>query len=281
VRSPLRSATYARRRDEPFVRVSLELDNRQPDHRLRVLVPADTSGGAWAGTAFGAVQRPFRRPGTDSGLEFDLPTDPARLWVDSGGVAVFLTGPFEYELVEGAIAITLLRSVGWLSRGDMPERRGHAGPALETPSAQGIGTRTYRYCVVALAGEMTLARAGREVREFLSPARTVRGTAPIGPLLELPRDSAVQVSALRAGPEGSLVLRLFNPRTSEESVTVRFASAVAEARAVDLREGDLGLGNTGFDVIRTAQPPVIEDGAMTVRLLAYEIGTYLVRLTGA
>ena len=56
------------------------------------------------------------------------------------------------------------------------------------------------------------------------------------------------------------------------------ASAVTDARAVDLREGDLGLGNTGFDVIRTAQPPLVQDGALTVRLLAYEIGTYLVRL---
>jgi hypothetical protein len=163
----------------------------------------------------------------------------------------------------------------------MPERRGHAGPALETPSAQSIGTRTYRYCVVPLAGEMTLAHAGREIREFLTPARAVRGGAPVGPFLELPRDSAVQASALRAGPDGSLVLRLFNPRQSEETVTVRFARAVADARAVDLREGDLALGNTGFDVIRTAQPPVIADGALTIRLLAYEVGTYLIGLAPA
>jgi hypothetical protein len=125
---------------------------------------------------------------------------------------------------------------------------------------------------------MTLARAGREIHEFLSPARTVKGAQPIGPLLELPRDSAVQVSALRSGPGGALVLRLFNPREHEENVTIQFASSVTDARAVDLREGDLGLGNTGFDVIRTAQPPLVENGALTVRLLAYEIGTYLVRL---
>jgi alpha-mannosidase len=200
-----------------------------------------------------------------------------------GALALGVDGLREYAILGDGrtIAITLLRAVGWLSRGDMPERRGHAGPALETPSAQGIGKRTYRYCVVPLAGDMTLAHAGREVHEFLSPARTVRGAAPAGPFLELPRDSGVQVSALRAGPDGSLVLRLFNPRQSEETVNVRFARAVADARAVDLREGDLGLGNTGFDVIRTAQPPLVENGALVVRLLAYEIGTYLVRLAPA
>jgi len=125
---------------------------------------------------------------------------------------------------------------------------------------------------------MTLARAGREIHEFLTPARAVRGARAIGPLLELPRDSAVQVSALRPGPGGALVLRLFNPRAQDENVTIRCGSPVTDARAVDLREGDPGLGNTGFDVIRTAQPPVVEDGALVVRLLAYEIGTYLVRL---
>jgi alpha-mannosidase len=172
------------------------------------------------------------------------------------------------------IAITLLRAVGWLSRGDMAERKGHAGPALETPSAQCIGERTYGYCVVPMSGDMTLALAVREIREFLSPARLVRGERPVGPLMELPRDSIIQPSALRAGPDGSVVLRVFNPRGDAAGVTVRFARRVSDARAVDLREGDASLGNTGFDVIRTAAPPEVVDGAVAVALAPYEIGTY-------
>jgi alpha-mannosidase len=206
VRSPLRSATYARRRDEPFVRVSLELDNRQPDHRLRVLVPADTSGGAWAGTAFGAVQRPFRRPGTDSGLEFDLPTDPARLWVDSGGVAVFLTGPFEYELVEGAIAITLLRSVGWLSRADLHNRPGHAGPGVATPGAQMLGPHRFQLAVYRHEGSWEEALVPRQAEIFAHPLVP----APAAPFREGPseEDPAVILSALRRW-EGRLQLRTY------------------------------------------------------------------------
>jgi hypothetical protein len=52
---------------------------------------------------------------------------------------------------------------------------------------------------------------------------------------------------------------------------------VLEARAVDLREGDLALGNTGLDIVRTATPPDVDGGVVTVRLAPYEIGTYLVR----
>ena len=264
------------------VDVTLEVDNAARDHRLRVLCDTGTRALTHVvGAAFAWLDRPTRVSGRSGWIE--QPTAERcvhDLVAIDGALAIGVDGLREYAVIGDGrtIAITLLRGVGWLSRGDMPERRGHAGPALETPSAQGIGARAYRYCVVPLSGEMTLARAGREIHEFLSPVRLTHGARAVGPLLELPRDSAVQVSALRSGPGGELVLRLFNPRAHEENVTIRFASSVTDARAVDLREGDLGLGNTGFDVIRTAQPPLVEDGALTVRLLAYEIGTYLVRL---
>ncbi len=126
---------------------------------------------------------------------------------------------------------------------------------------------------------VTLALAGREVREFLTPARVVRGGNVVGPLLALPRTSLLQISAVRAGPGGSLVVRVFNPRGAEETATLRFARPIRDARAVDLREGDTDLGNTGLDVIRTAAPPVVNGDALDVRLLAFEIGTYLITLT--
>jgi hypothetical protein len=138
-----------------------------------------------------------------------------------------------------------------------------------------IGPHAYRYCVVPMFSDMSLAEAAREVREFLAPARVVRGARPAGPFMELPRQSIVQPSALRAAA-GGVAVRLFNPRGGDETVEVRFHRAIASARAVDLREGDLTLGNTGFDVLRTAAPPEIEGPVMTARLAAYEIGTYLV-----
>jgi alpha-mannosidase len=193
--TPLPLATFTRRSSEPFVRVSVELENRRTDHRLRVLVPADTSGGAWAGTAFGAVERPFRKPGSDSGVEFDLPTDPARLWVDSGGVAVLLAGPFEYELLDGAIAITLLRSVGWLSRGDLHNRPGWAGPGLATPGAQMLGLHHFEFAVYRHAGSWADALVPRQAEVFAHPLRA----APAAPLRPGPQeqDPAIILSALR------------------------------------------------------------------------------------
>jgi alpha-mannosidase len=206
VRRPLKEARLTRRRGEAFVRVSVEIENHRPDHRLRLLVPADTSGGAWAGTAFGSLHRPFRRPGTDSGLEFDLPTDPARLWVDSGGVAVLLAGPFEYELLEDAIAVTLLRSVGWLSRADLRHRPGHAGPGVATPGAQMLGSHRFELAIYRHEGGWEEASVPRQAEIFAhplvpAPAATLR-TGPSE------TDPGVILSALRRW-EGRLQLRTY------------------------------------------------------------------------
>jgi hypothetical protein len=75
-----------------------------------------------------------------------------------------------------------------------------------------------------------------------------------------------------------VVARVFNPSREPASATLRFEGRALEARAVDLREGDLSLGNTGLDVVRTAKPPDVVDGAVVVELAPYEIATYLVRI---
>ena len=262
------------------VDVALSVDNRARDHRLRVLCETGTRGFTHvAGAAFGWLDRLTRVPSRSAWVE--QPTAERCLHdivALDGALAVGVDGLREYAVLHDGrtIAVTLVRATGWLSRGDMPERRGHAGPALETPGAQCIGERTYRYCVVPLHGDMTLALAAREVREFLSPARLVRGDRPVGPLVEIERDTSVQLSALRSGPDGAVVLRVFAPRGDDANATIRFARPVRDARAIDLREGDTTLGNTGFDVIRTAAPPDVVDGALRLSLKAYEIGTYLV-----
>ena len=51
------------------------------------------------------------------------------------------------------IALTLFRAVGWLSRDDMPERQGHAGPGFETPGAQVPGKWEFNYSIIPHKGD--------------------------------------------------------------------------------------------------------------------------------
>ncbi|MDQ3400670.1 MAG: glycosyl hydrolase-related protein, partial [Chloroflexota bacterium] len=97
-------------------------------------------------------------------------------------------------------------------------------------------------------------------------------------LFHLGGDACVQLSALRAGPDDSVLIRLLNPGRGTAAATLRFGRPIATARTVDLREGESGLGNTGLEVIRTAAPlELVGDGAIAT-LAPYEIGSWLITL---
>jgi alpha-mannosidase len=96
----------------------------------------------WADAAFGPVRRvPLAVHPDDAAMESPVPTAPLHryvsLWGVRGGTTVYCDGLAEYEaMADGAVAVTLLRAVGELSRADLPERPGHAGWPVPTPMAQ-------------------------------------------------------------------------------------------------------------------------------------------------
>jgi len=64
------------------------------------------------------------------------------------GLAVLAPGFFEYELQDnGDLLMTLLRSVGQLSRADLPTRPGHAGWPVPTPGAQCLGRDRLQFAI--------------------------------------------------------------------------------------------------------------------------------------
>ncbi len=269
------------------VDVALSIENRARDHRLRVLCETSTRSLTHvAGAAFAWLERPTRvspkRGWREQPTAERCVHDFVAVEGSQRGIAVGVEGLREYGVLHdgGTIAITLLRAVGWLSRDDLPERRGHAGPATETPSAQCLGTVVARYCLVPLgAGETRLPRAVRAIREWLSPPWIQPGDGVTRSFLSIAEpDTPLALTALRSGPGGSLVVRLANPTRSPASATLRFARPVRIGRAVDLREGDLALGNTGLETIRTAAPLEAVAGDAVARLAPYEIGTWSVRL---
>jgi alpha-mannosidase len=271
------------------VDVVTEIDNAVRDHRLRVEFATRTRTLTHrAGAAFALLERPNRVPPRPGWVE--PPTmercvhDVVAVDGPTAGLAVGVDGLRDYAVLrDGAtIAVTLLRAVGWLSRGDLRERRGHAGPALETPTAQCPGPQRFRYCVVPLTADRSLGRAVPIVREFLSPVWTARGDGAPRTYLRItadPDDALVQLTALRSGPDGTIVLRLASLSSEPAAATLHAHRPIRGARAVDLREGWGDLGNTGLEVVRTAAPlELLADGSAVARLAPYEIGTWAVTL---
>jgi len=271
---------------ERRVDVTLEVDNRASDHRLRALCETGTRALTHqCGAAFAMLERSNRfevrrrwiEPPTSEACVHDFVAVKGA----TKGLAVGVDGLREYSVLHdgGTVAITLLRAVGFLSRGDLPERHGHAGPELATPSAQCIGSRSYRYTVVPIDEQIDVARAARIVREWLSAPIAVLGDGRPRSLMSFVDPATPLVlTSLRAGPDGTLVVRIANPEREEVSGTLRFDRAIRASRPVDLREGDQSLGNNGLDVIRTAAPLDIDGSLARAHLAPYEIATWIVQL---
>ena len=219
------------------VDVRTEVDNLAEDHRLRVHFPAGVRAEhSYAEGHFGVVMRSTAVPtGGPEWAEDPIGTCPQKTFVDVNdgerGLLLANRGLPEYEVLSeedgSAIALTLLRCVGWLSRDDLPNRRGHAGPPLPTPGAQCIGHYTFEYALVPHEG--TWETVFIQAQAFDSPLRAVAAGLHPGPL---PWDGAVVEvqpsslvgSAVKLPEEGEgLIVRLYNISNSEVAGSIRVA----------------------------------------------------------
>jgi alpha-mannosidase len=217
----------------PFLSLAIDGDNHDHDHRLRVLIRHDVRDGAvWADAAFGPVRRTLiSQTERELAMETASPTAPLHRYVTvadaSQGLTLVSDGLGEYEACDDAIAVTLVRAVGELSRNDLPERPGHAGWPTPTPRAQCIGPFAAELAVY-LHGPRdaaTIDAIERVADDVLLPLRgeTLRSAlelpAPVvGPSLE---GRGLAVGAIKQSEDGQwLVLRCVN--LTEETVRGRW-----------------------------------------------------------
>jgi mannosylglycerate hydrolase len=212
---------------EPFVRIRIDFDNPCDDQRVRVHVPLrERADRSFAEGQFAVVERGLEVEGGYG--EVAVPTHPASAFVAAGGVALLLEHVTEYELVGEEIALTMLRSTGFISRNQNPWREDPAGPELPTPAAQLRGPQSFSF------GWYPSTEAIHEQAEqYRHPFLTVRGTSESqdlrshsGPVLE--GDPSVVLTALRRDHA-----RLVNE--SPDLHTVLFAGAELELRPWEIR----------------------------------------------
>jgi alpha-mannosidase len=247
------------------VSVRTTVHNAARDHRLRVRFPvpfraerSDAEG------AFAVVRRPARQPEPAAGqapwsdwVEAPVDTHPQKRFVDVSdgaiGLALLNRGLPEYEVLPAAapggaaVALTLLRAVEWLSRGDLTTRRGHAGPAILTPGGQCLGDHTFEYALVPHAGAWDAdgMLVLREAEDFEADLRAEAtglhdGALPAQWSGVALAPAELTLSALkRAEREDALVLRAYNPTTRPISAEVRLHRPFREVRLVNLNEDAL------------------------------------------
>lgn len=238
-RVPLRiTSRITLSRGIPRVDIETTVENHARDHRLRVCFPAPiVTDRAYHDGHFEVVTRsvPYVPPGRDTSTWIEQPvnTVPQREFtaISDGRVSLILAnrGLPEIEVIPGdgetTLALTLLRCVGWLSRGDLRSRQGDAGPSLETPGAQNPGTWTFHYSLIPADGDWRAA--ARWAWQFAAPMRAVvtgvhPGTWPRGQSLLTVDDPTFVITAVKRAEDGrGWIVRGYNPTQKARTITLR------------------------------------------------------------
>jgi hypothetical protein len=242
------------RADEGYVRVHNSFTNPSRDHRVRVHLPLPTpTDHSHAECAFAVVRRGLEAEGRVD--ELGLATFPSRRFVSAGGLTVAHEGLIEYELVEvadgraRALALTLLRSTGMLSRLGMAYRPLPAGPLTPVDGLELQGRVVEARYALAISCDDPYAMVDDVFAPFEIVHAAGGGDRPRqGAALEV---SGGEVSAVRR-VGGALEVRLFNPTAEEATVTIGTSAWLVDLRGrpLHLVDGRFTLRPFGIATVR-------------------------------
>jgi mannosylglycerate hydrolase len=169
-------------RDISRIDVTTTLTNTAKDHRLRICFDMPfNSECTQTSTHFGVVKRKGSPPSYEEYLEQPSGIQAQKRFIRVDDVeshasfSLFNKGLPEVELAdETRVALTLIRSTGYLSRMDYPERPIHAGPDLATPGAQELNEEyTFNYGVIYHEKEKPLTYTLDNSEVFALPAKCI------------------------------------------------------------------------------------------------------------
>ncbi len=266
------TVTFVVDADAPFVRVIVEGINQVSDHRLRIGVGTGLRDAVVVADAmFGPVERrPIVVSAADAAMERPPRTAPLHRYVSlftpDRGATLFSDGLAEYEAREdGVVLVTLVRSVGELSRGDLPERPGHAGWPTPTPGAQCHGPFRGEFAVMLhgarddamaatierVADDVLLPLTGASLRSALRDPGLVSGIALEG--------TGLACAAITTSSDGTwLVLRCVNVTNVVQHGAWRLPTPLHEARLARLDETPReALATQGGAIAFTAGPRAV------------------------
>lgn len=238
-------------------------DNQALDHRLEVRFPTGLIvDSASFDSHFQIIERPITLPDHDlSWQEQPRPEVPQRAFADVStderGITLANRGLPEVAVVREAdgsatIALTLLRCVGWLSRDDMWNRRGQAGPPLPTPGAQEQATYLFEYALIPHGSD--LLPAYQQAQAFQTdlmafPHHVKGGSLPsYNSMVEVSNPYFMVTCLKEAENEAGWILRGVNLKNETIDLTLKINMPYSMVALVNLDEShllDLEVNNPG------------------------------------
>ncbi len=236
--------------DHPVVHVTTRVRNLACDHKLYAAFRMPRSfDRVCCGTQFGFVERPVSPDNVVSSIETVPPWHPFRDFLvvpgKKSGFALFAKGLVELGTPEDRLlALTLWRSVEWLSRPDLPFRPGDAGPMMHTPGAQCLRDLELEYAFAPTDGGMRLpdgTGVWQAAHLFSNPpvawavdeASLPRGLATHAGLVRVDTPEVVLSSLRRAPGDAGVRVTLYNATGADVSARLSTGFDFAGARRTD------------------------------------------------
>jgi alpha-mannosidase len=236
----------------PRVDFHTEVENKASDHRLRVHFQAPFNcDHSFHDGQFEFVKRPIGLPKYD-----ETWAEPPRQEVPQGDFTTIHSGDLsvtianrglpEIEVIRNndvntEIALSLIRSIGWLSRDDLATRKGHAGPmGITTPEAQMIGKYTFDYSFIP--GNKDLSKSVHQAYAFNAPLKSATTTIHSGNLppnlsfIRSDNQDFILTAIKLSEEEDNLVIRGFNRLSSQIEVNLQLWRSFKHAYMVSLDE---------------------------------------------
>ncbi|RJP15264.1 MAG: hypothetical protein C4520_20505 [Candidatus Abyssobacteria bacterium SURF_5] len=244
-------------RDTKRIDFRVSLENKSEDHRLRVWFHAPfKASDAVVETTFGTVRRPVSVEPAEGFLEKPVGTGPQKCFTclegGSTGFALFNRGIPEIEALFNekisALALTLIRSIGWLSRDDLFCRPGGAGPQFKTPGAQSQGRHSFEFAFLSYAGNFVDAGIAHAAHAYAFPPIAAITNRHNGKLrnrasLVAADNSNIIISAIeRSRQKDSLLVRMYNGTESSQRTRVILWKPLDGAHEVNFLERQLSQG---------------------------------------
>jgi len=228
------------------------INNRHPQMRLRVRFSTNIASPQYQSeTQFGVISRPVNQhhyKPRGNWLEKPCGTYPSLNWIDysdkENGITLINKGLPAHEVRDGAIYLTLLRSILMLSAD------GITGPAIPTPDAQELKTYSFEYALFPHRKDWKESNAFKPAYEFNCSLMgfqlpVVRGTKTLSyqsSFVEVKPENLILVTFKKAEDTDEVILRLFETKgekTSGEIILFKEPSSVKTTNLLEKEETEL------------------------------------------
>lgn len=244
-----------------LVEFNLNWENKSKDHILQVVFPMyNNIYSTLVENHFSTIERRFDPeyniydyiPVKDN-TELKTNTAPMQRFVQACDLALFTDGLPEYEVYKNNLQLTILRSVGYLSREDVPTRGVQAGPKLQTPGCQCIRHCTARY---AIHPKSSITNLYRLAEVFMGNIICIQGSSKTSnnnalnvTLIKWDNPNIISTRFKQANNNDRIIIHLLNISSYPQNVVITSSLKIKSCKEINFLNEPQKDCNTELPII--------------------------------